>query len=469
MARLLTLFLFVTVLMLTAGPVTRANECLELDFEITDTVYTIPGDFFVTGHFELTNCGDEMVRVWLESSSPLETFGQIRGRHNLGAGEMISRRIKFPVPPPVPSGVYTICVTATVGEMVYEACEELVVIQVKPPYGKEEFARLQVIHNAADPAAEMVDVWVNGELFIDDFEFRTATPFVDVPAEVDLTIGVAGPTSTSPDEALATFVFNLAEDETYVAVASGVLDIEGFEANPDGMDIAFNLFAVNGVREMAEDPAEVDFIAFHGATDAQTVDIIADEMVTLVDDLTYGEFSDYVTVSAAEYVLHLTPGDDNQTLIASFEADLSGLGGGAAVVFASGFLTPENNHDGPAFGLFAALPTGDVVEFPAFFGGSAPAAQDEADIVMSNHPNPFNVATQISFSLPQPLEVTLNIYNLLGQRVVTLIGGEMMSAGGHDLTWDGLDSHGLEAASGMYFYRLTAGDISLTKRMLLLK
>jgi len=355
--------LLTAILMVGVTQAVTAEDCLEIDFEMTDTVYTTPGDFFVTGYFEMTNCGDMAARVWLESDSPIPTFGQVRGRVNLGAGETYVRSIHFPVPPPIMEGEYEICVSATVGDMVYEECQTLVVLKGMM---EDKFARLQVIHNAADPGAEVVDVWVNDELFLDDFEFRTATPFVDVPAEVDLTIGVAGPGSMSADEALATFDFNLMEDETYVLTANGVLDPAGFQPNPDGMDIAFSLYPLAGAREMADEMDYVDFVAFHGATDAPTVDVIARDVATVVDDLTYGYYTDYVSVPADYYILDVTPGNDNNTVVASFEADLSGLGGGAAVVFASGFLTPADDQDGAAFGLFAALPDGNVVEFPMY-------------------------------------------------------------------------------------------------------
>ena len=73
----------------------------------------------------------------------------------------------------------------------------------------------------------------------------------------------------------------------------------------------------------------------------------------------------YLSVPAASYILNVTPGNDNSTVVASYLADLSTLGGGAAVVFASGYLDPLANNNGPAFGLYAALPNGAVVAFPA--------------------------------------------------------------------------------------------------------
>ncbi len=80
-----------------------------------------------------------------------------------------------------------------------------------------------------------------------------------------------------------------------------------------------------------------------------------------------------------------------------------------------------------------------------------------------NYPNPFNAQTTIQYSLSEPSDVTIEIYDLLGRKIETLINGDQ-SAGNHQIVWNA-DSH----SSGIYFYRLQAGDAVETKRMVLLK
>ncbi len=79
-----------------------------------------------------------------------------------------------------------------------------------------------------------------------------------------------------------------------------------------------------------------------------------------------------------------------------------------------------------------------------------------------NYPNPFNASTVIKFGLPNDAHVTLDVFNILGQRVTTL-KNEFMSAGQHQVTWNS------DEASGVYFYRLTTDEFSETRKMTLLK
>ncbi|MBD3404411.1 DUF4397 domain-containing protein, partial [candidate division GN15 bacterium] len=252
------------------------------------------------------------------------------------------------------AGTYEAIFAATDGEA---TVEDTVQITVDPA----PTARLQIIHNAADPAAALVDIWVNGVVYKEDVAFRTATPFEDVPAGVELTIGVSAPNST---DILRTFSATLTENTGYVLIANGVLDTTQFQSNPDGRSADFTLFQLADAREAGENAPDVDFVALHGVTDAPTVDVVARGLTTLVDNAAYGDITPYINVPATSYTLDVTLGDNNDAIVASFAADLTGLDGGAAVVFASGFLTPGDDQNGEAFGLFAALPTGTVVEFP---------------------------------------------------------------------------------------------------------
>ncbi|MFH1337013.1 MAG: T9SS type A sorting domain-containing protein, partial [Candidatus Zixiibacteriota bacterium] len=89
-------------------------------------------------------------------------------------------------------------------------------------------------------------------------------------------------------------------------------------------------------------------------------------------------------------------------------------------------------------------------------------------LLNQNHPNPFNLQTNITYSVSTPGRVNLTIYDLLGRRVRTL-ADENQTPGEKSLDWDGKDDKGNTIASGIYFYRLEAGQLSNTKKMLLLK
>ncbi|MDH4158410.1 MAG: T9SS type A sorting domain-containing protein, partial [candidate division Zixibacteria bacterium] len=85
-----------------------------------------------------------------------------------------------------------------------------------------------------------------------------------------------------------------------------------------------------------------------------------------------------------------------------------------------------------------------------------------------NFPNPFNPSTSIRLALPQAGHVTLEVFNILGQTVATVVDREM-PAGYHTVVWDGDDNGGSRVASGVYFYRMTSGDYQQNRKMVLLK
>ncbi|MEO0471594.1 MAG: DUF4397 domain-containing protein, partial [Bacteroidota bacterium] len=250
--------------------------------------------------------------------------------------------------------------------------------------GGQTFAQtadVQIIHNSPDPSAATVDIYLNGGMTpaVDDFSFRDATDFLALPAGSSIDIGIAPGTSTGPADIIATIPFTLTPNETYVLIASGVLNPAAFAANPGGISTAFSLEAFTPAQQTGTAP-NVDLLVYHGSTDAPEVDVVANGgMMPLIDNAEYKEYVGYASVPAAQYVLDVTPSNDNSTIVASYFVDLSGLSGGSAVVFASGFFDPTQNGNGAAFGLFAALADGTVLELQAVGNARAQVIHNAAD------------------------------------------------------------------------------------------
>ena len=88
--------------------------------------------------------------------------------------------------------------------------------------------------------------------------------------------------------------------------------------------------------------------------------------------------------------------------------------------------------------------------------------------LFQNYPNPFNPVTTIRYDLPEQSQVTLMIYDILGREIRRLINSSQ-DAGHKSVIWDGTDEFGRNVGTGIYLYRIKAGDFSQTKKMLLLQ
>lgn len=240
--------------------------------------------------------------------------------------------------------------------------------------------RVQVVHNSADPAAALVDIyvdWVRDSIKLDNVAFRSATPFVTLPAGYPLTIKVAGSGSTSSSGALATFTPTLTNGGSFYVIASGNVGT-GFAANPSGVSTAFDLAILGNAKETAT-AGNIDLRVFHGATDAPEVGIAANGNLA-VPGFDFKEDAGPLTIPAAEYRIDVTAPNNATNVIAPFYLNASGLGGNGALALASGYLTPANNNGGPAFGLFAVLPSGGAfVPLTAVGNARAQVVHNSAD------------------------------------------------------------------------------------------
>ncbi len=127
------------------------------------------------------------------------------------------------------------------------------------------------------------------------------------------------------------------------------------------------------------------------------------------------------------------------------------------------FATPESEAGLAQWVYMTDTLTIPVIEPPPIGVEDDDAITATSFSLKQNYPNPFNPSTRIEFALNERSRVTITVYNMLGQEVTTLVDG-VMEAGGHNITWDASN-----AASGVYFYKLSAGDISRTKKMVLLR
>ena len=203
-------------------------------------------------------------------------------------------------------------------------------------------AQVQIVHNSPSPT---VDIYVDGVVALEDVEYRASTGLVDLPINTE--VGIA----PADGEVIATFPFQLTENDKYVVVASGIV---GDETHP------FNLLS-SSLQEANSDDQYFALKVMHGVTDAPAVDIYANGQL-LVENLAYGDFQGYLQVPVDNYTLDITAHGSTES-VASFSAPLSTYGGLSGVVYASGFLAPEG--DQPEFALVLTTPSGYVVNLPS--------------------------------------------------------------------------------------------------------
>ncbi|MCF7802601.1 MAG: S8 family serine peptidase [Candidatus Marinimicrobia bacterium] len=161
----------------------------------------------------------------------------------------------------------------------------------------------------------------------------------------------------------------------------------------------------------------------------------------------------------AHFSLTQGPYDLEPTVHATFEPQETVNRGEYAVAstrfyasFLEGFTLPE----GGAQASMASNQTAREITTPERFS------------LEQNYPNPFNPSTTISYNLPEESRVTLSVYNALGQQVTTL-QNSVQDDGHHTVQWNGTSADGSVVPSGVYFYRIRAGEYTETKKMMLMR
>lgn len=295
--------------------------------------------------------------------------------------------------------------------------------------------KLQVIHNCADAAADSVDIYLGGTILFNNFAFRTASPFQDVPTGVPLLIGVAPKNSTSVNDTFFNVTLTLDPTKQYVVVANGIESATGY--TPGRSTVPFRLSVYDRARLTSTTMGNTDILVVHGSTDAPMVDVKAGTS-TLVDNISFGEFcsTGYVSVPESDYVLDVT-NSAGTTIVKRYSAPLNtlNLGDSAITVVASGFLDSAVNSNRKSFGLWVALRTGgNLIPLPALPLPSS-VSNVSAENSVKIYPNPAEneviIEANEAFSKVSLLDMT-------GRVLIENNGGKKTTLNINDL------------ASGMY-------------------
>ena len=309
-------------------------------------------------------------------------------------------------------------------------------------------AYVQLIHNAADTNATSVDLYLTDGSFkpirkFDNFDFRTGTAYIEVPATLPLKLVVAPKTSTSIADSVKSFDMGpYVTGSANVEIINGVINTASYAANPDGHSTALNLYPHSG-RILGSDPHKADLMLFHGCTDAPTIDVktLQPSVATVVDNISYGSYDapGYLTLDSANYVIQITD-SSGMNVVKAYSAPLSLTVGATAVVYASGFLNPTTNSGGPSFTVQVTLPNAITLSLPEYLG----VEETPSVTGVKMFPNPANAVTKMNFNLEKNANVKFQLTTLAGETVQSADLGNL-SAGSNNI-----DINVANLANGMY-------------------
>ncbi len=228
-------------------------------------------------------------------------------------------------------------------------------------------------------------------------------------------------------------------------------------------DFAYDFF---GQSSGENDPGrDVDTLVIGASGDPLTDFASADFVPMRPEDLGVQNWVDYINDGLGDFIWTGESGFD-----CAYKYD-SGTFKTVSVLFAVEALNDTTVLDSPrvyssTYTTFLnnAFDWLGIVSSVESLGGEVPASF----ALEQNYPNPFNPVTSIKYSLPQAADVNLTVYSLTGQKITTLVS-QKQSAGSYKVTWDGTNSSGARVSSGVYMYRIEAGDHVANRKMILIK
>ena len=298
----------------------------------------------------------------------------------------------------------------------------LLVLVVALPTAAQAPARVQIIHNAPDPALATVDVYLNETRTeaLDDFAFRTATPYLPVEAGRVVTVVVAADTSTGIGRGLAVGAFVAEAGVDHQVIIEGLAQPFSFEGVPDpgSKRLAARVIRRGPANVQIGGGARIEMAFTHGAPDMPSYGF---DVRSWTGAGIFGLRAEYGDLTRASF-----PGSDVHyrfRMPGQPETDLDAVrmdvhAGQSALLMLSGFFDPQTAPDGRALGYFVVREDGavesvwgDAYSTP---GESRPEASGRSAVTVS--PNPATVRAAVE--LPEPGSA-VEVFDVRGRRMVT--------------------------------------------------
>ena len=308
-------------------------------------------------------------------------------------------------------------------------------------------ASLQIIHNAPD--AGLLDVYADDTRLLDDFDFRTATPFEVILAGTYTFDVVAGADADNSNPIFST-TLTLVSSRAYVMVALGLVQ-------PEAGEPAFDLAVLeNALTTSSTENVEVAVV--HGAPDLGELDVRLLDPVDnntasrlLANNIVFGDIVFYQRLTPSGFNVEVSS-FDNTAQYDVFRLEVQRFRSQSLVLLLSGRGT---SHTEDLEVLFVAAD--GMVAMTPVITASEEEKPPVAFALRGNHPNPFHLSTSVWIDLPAAAAVRVDLYDLRGRRVLTT-PAHALAAG----TDRAVPVETAPLASGVYLYRVLAQTASAT-------
>ncbi|HEY1047332.1 MAG TPA: DUF4397 domain-containing protein, partial [Bacteroidia bacterium] len=224
--------------------------------------------------------------------------------------------------------------------------------------------RMQVIHNAADPATQNIDIWIDGNKAFSNMSFRKGSPFLPFKVkDVKVLVYKAGSTSTLLDS----MTISLKGDKEYILMLSGVNDTLQFSRTANsGKAIKFNMYLFDMAQRESGNANKINTLFFNGACDMNDASFLEENASSpFIDKVKYGSFdAEYRTINKGTVKWRLRTSASGTNDLHAYQYDLSNYGGKSMLLFTSGFLSTNDEISGsPALALCGLDSLGKVFVF----------------------------------------------------------------------------------------------------------